>query len=132
MTPTNRIAAKALATVSALDCAKSGLDRSKLLSYATNSWSLGLIARDTLKITSYFTRRWHGNHLRAIINEGTIHDVESDKLYAVIYRNCTPSQAFNATDVMISFRATCVGNFALVSPSLKDTESHTMETCNGK
>ena len=102
--------------LSALSLAKSNMCKSSLLSIVTNEWELTDRHMDELSLSHYFIKIWEGSHLRSSLQDGTLHDIESNVSYAVIYRGCTPAIAFKSYRVIISFRATNVGCFALVQP----------------
>jgi len=100
--------------ITALSLAKAGKDKTALLSIVTNEWELTDEHMTELDLTAYFIKVWEGPYFKQQIKEGTIYDIESDDKYAVIYRGCTPSNAFKAHRLILSFRSTNVGNFVLV------------------
>lgn len=108
--------------MSALRAAKIGICRSDLLAIATNEWDLSHAHKLLLDIRNYFTKQWMGSYLRAQIAEGCIVDIQSNQSYAVIYRNCTPSEAFRAYQVTLSFRSTNVGCFVLIQPLYRTSQ----------
>lgn len=101
--------------MSALELAKSGENKNKLLALLTNSWELLSCDKLKLGITNYYLLQWSGQYLKDNIHDGLL--VDDDITYCVIYRGCTPSQAFKSPQVRVSFRASSVGNVAIIQPT---------------
>lgn len=98
----------------ALELAKQGMSKQLLLAALTQQFTLSektILAAD---VTNYYIKYWGGRYLAQNIVEGTIPIYPDDIAYAIIFR-CRPSDAFKAKQVALSFRASALGNFVLVS-----------------
>jgi hypothetical protein len=80
-----------------------------------NNWELYNVneGKTVPLLYSYFLLYWQGSYLKRTIKDGTIRDL-ADIPYIVVWYNCKPHEAFRAEQVAISFRASAIGNFALV------------------
>jgi hypothetical protein len=109
----------------ALELAKSGLSKSKVLAILTNDWNINYTLHRPLDIHEYYVRRWESSYVRELIRDGMItHEAVT---YAVIYRSCTPSSMKHHLEMKCSFRASGNGNFVLIQPVTKSRDITTDE-----
>lgn len=105
----------------ALDLAISTEPRSKtqLLSLLTGCWNLRQpINMDYIGtvLTSYYLQHISGSQLRNRVYNGMVRSVADNLDYAIIYHRCYPQECFESDQCRVSFRASSIGNFALVQP----------------
>ena len=101
---------------SVLKLAKAGTSRSILLSALTSSWELDDAMLARCEVTMYRRAKMQIGAFKNLLKDGTISFLEEP--YCVIYRSCTPASLRNYKEVQISYRASPLGNFALVQPVL--------------
>ena len=98
-----------------LALAQRGLNKNKLLHILTTQWELSTEDRDNTNITNYFLLYWETKYFKDSLKDGCIFDSE-DNNYCVIWYGCKPHQIATSYEVIISFRRSSLGNFALVAP----------------
>ena len=97
-------------------CAK-GLDKSILHFLLTAKWELSVQELTLLQSKHYHIKQWKGSYLLGRVNDGCI--LEDATRYVIIWRGCTPSQAYKSEQVTMSYRASPFGNFVLVQPIMR-------------
>lgn len=103
--------------IDAITLAKRYKSKAAMVTKLCNDWSLRIIDIHELEVTEYFLLYWQGKHLKNTISEGTIE--RDGNIYSIVYKT-SPAILFKSQQVILSFRASSVGNFVLIKSQDKE------------